>query len=326
MAEAILDLPAEFDAWTLSDWVERKMLMDPETGLSRTAILRAFSSGNEPDAAELDELFAELRRRADAAAKCYPFRVNDDGVITLDTGVDRRVYEFLVLLSDVSGPFRAAGLAPEVVAAFDLLVREAAACVYKNGRAVRFRAPDIDGRPHSLGEAFKWLADLTGAGPIDVTSLSGAEVDPGFDVVAWRPVVTGVGSIDRTIVQATVDPAMRREPGDLTDGQLQALLRLPAAPVLGLAVPFAVEPTSIEAQDLKERVDVRLLDRLTLCELLDVTEIARHDPEWRAMREFIVKERAAAAAEAQPTAAADAASRVANPFRRKTPSWWQAAE
>src|SRR5258707_1228661 len=121
-----LDLPASFDAWELVDWIETSMVLADETSWSRTAILDSFASGAEPDQAELDYAFEEIRRRATVAPNVYPFRIDEDsGVIERDANVDPRVYEFLVIVSIGGAPFRKRNQFTKVNAIFDLLVREA---------------------------------------------------------------------------------------------------------------------------------------------------------------------------------------------------------
>src|SRR4051794_3540213 len=94
-----LDPPSSFDAWALVDWIEATLVLNGEPNWSRTAILDSFPSGAEPDQAELDFAFSEIRRRSTVASAVYPFRVNEDtNLVERATDVDPRVYEFLVLL------------------------------------------------------------------------------------------------------------------------------------------------------------------------------------------------------------------------------------
>jgi hypothetical protein len=314
MALQGLDLPAAFDAWTLAEWVERSMMLDPENDVSRTSLLAEFSSGNEPDASELDELLGEIRRRASAAPRTYPFRVTAEGVITLNSGVDRRVYEFLQLLS--SPTISTGDLPPGVAAAFALLAREAAKALYLQGEAVRFRRPGIDGRPESLVDAIRWLGELTGSEMGDTSGLGGDESDPGFDVYAWRPFADGGDLVDRLLVQVTVDDSLRSPPGDLDPERWREVFGFTSVPRLALATPYAVEPGSTLAEDLRERADV-LFDRLRLSELVGVSDIAANEAEWQAIRDWIQEQRRVSPDEEESATAAVTPEKDENPFLRR---------
>src|SRR5215218_8578061 len=144
MPALALDLPSQFDVASIVDWAEKLMLLRNIEELSRTAIRSQFAAGDEPDNTVLDELLAEIRRRSQFAASSYPFGVTAEDVITLDRGVDRRVYELMMMLSLPDAHFREGTRMRDADQLFGLIVREAAGALYSGGRGLRFSCAGVD--------------------------------------------------------------------------------------------------------------------------------------------------------------------------------------
>ena len=283
----ILDSPTQFDAWTLAEWIEASMLLEegPESReWSRTAILTAFPSGAEPDQAELDETFLEIRRRSDVAPTVYPFGVTENGVVRMSDEVDPRIYRFLVLISQPKAPYRKhTARINKVNRLFDLLVREAMKG-YLGGAAIglRFGWPAQDGRPQLLVEAIPWLADQLGLAVISTHDLKPADKDAGVDVIAWKPFAAGGPAFSCRLLQDTVALDYVRKPGDIAPYKWLVMINFGTPPPVGLAIPFALEPGSHDFEEIKYRAEL-FFDRLRICEHLDGRDLEGYD-EWEAIR------------------------------------------
>lgn len=309
-----LDLPSQFDIGSIVEWTESLMLLRGVDELSRTAIRSEFTGGDEPDSTVLDGLLGEVRRRSQFAPRSYPFRVADDDVITLgDAGIDRAFYELLVLLSQPDARFRQDGRETEADRAFAFVVREALARMHSDdGKALRFASPGLDGRPDDVREAARWLGEQMGVERVAVDALPAATGESGLLVVSWRRFAAGGGPYDIMLVRNGL--ALEAEPREEEIPHDTWMRVYPGAvtPREAVAVARVVEPGS----DLEVALAAAgriVLDRLKLCELTDVGELAAFAEEWRALRRWIAAERAAREQEEQRPP--EPQERRRNPFR-----------
>lgn len=248
------------------------MLTSSITSLSKAAILNRFASGQSPDGAELEELFAEVRRRSELAPHLYPFRDLEDSIV-LSPEIDGRVYVFLLLLTVRKAPYRESNSYNDVNPSFELLTREALlASIGGRGKGKRFGWPNGDGRPQHLGDAVEWLAEELHL-PVGVVrdQVDVDDKDGGIDVVVWQPFADGAPSFNVWLVQCTVQADYQRKKGDIEPKKWLAWINFGSEPTRVLAVPFAIP------LDAKVRIDLTysfglVLDRLRICELLDGVE------------------------------------------------------
>lgn len=293
MASQILDFPADVGRWALADWVEKTMFLEEHEELSRASIERRFPTNFQPDASEVEVLYDEFRDRASASPKCYPFSISENEVITFNGAVDRRIYEFLTLISLRIAPYRSESRFNDVDPLFDLLVREAAKEYGGTGTdALRFGWPTRDGRPKRLIDAFPWISEITKIPLGNLETLKPTDKDAGVDIVAWKPFASGGVAFSVTLFQNTLGFNFERKASDIALSQWKHLLRIGEGPQIGLAFPFAVEVDSPSWDTMNWRAAV-VLDRLRMCENLDVSELANFEPEWTEIADFNAQERAA---------------------------------
>lgn len=272
MTTPFLEPPTDFTAFELAEWLETSMLLSGEVSISAAAIEAAFPVNQRPDGAEIDQLFAEVRARAEAAATLYPFRARDDEVLS-DRDVDGVIYRFLLVLSMESAPYRTESRYNEISPLLELITREAMLALFGGGgEARRFGWPVGDGRPEPLAEAVRWLA---GEMALDVNSevleadIDDADKDGGIDVAAWHPFADGGPSFPSFLIQVTTQATYERKPADVVPEQWVSWIRFGREPSVGLTVPFAVPADAkVRLSKLRYRADL-LLDRLRLCQLLE---------------------------------------------------------
>lgn len=287
MTAALSEAPTDFTAFELSEWIEGHLFLNDLSSISRATISTFFPAGQGPDGAEIDQLFAEIRRRAEHAPSMYPFRAIDE-IIQIEESIDSTAYFLLQILSIEGAPFRLENRFNEINPSFELITREALISYGgPSAQGRRFGWPNGDGRPEHLGDAVTWLADEMGLGVGVVSS----EVDPddkdgGIDVAAWSPFPDGSPSFTTYLAQCTVQMTYERKPGDVVPEKWIAWIRFGRAPEIVLSVPFAIPLNAKVRTELKYKVNV-LLDRLRIVYLLDRGS-SRLDafPEYEYMREW----------------------------------------
>jgi hypothetical protein len=263
------------------------MVLEGEGALSRTAIAAMFPAGQGPDAAELDELLAEIRRRAEAASEIYPFRTKGE-LIVLDSEVDPTVYFFLLILSLESSPYRIEARFGEISPLLELLTREAMLAYLGEGaEAIRFGS-QADGRPTDLASAVSWLAErmeLETVKEAIETDIDRDDKDGGIDVAAWRSFADGAPSFASFLIQCTTQVTYERKPADVTPEKWSSWIRFGRDPSIVLSIPFAIPHDAKIRQRLRYSVNI-LLDRLRLCELLSGRDMNSLEDDLAQMRSW----------------------------------------
>lgn len=287
--EDLIEKPSGSTPFELADWVELNMVLQDLSSVSRTTIVSLFASGQAPDGAELDELFAEIRRRASIAPSVYPFRAPANS-IHLDRVVDARIYRLLLALSVESAPFRKESRYGEVNPIFELVTREALLSYMGGGEARRFGWPNGDGRPEHLADAVEWLAAEMGV-PVGVVrdEVDEDDKDGGIDVAAWRPFADRASSFSVYLAQCTVQATYERKPADVEPKKWTAWIQIGRDPEIVLSIPYAIPPNAKVRSQLKYRANV-LLDRLRICEMLESSNNLNKFPEYDAMKGWADKE------------------------------------
>jgi len=310
MSGTLLEAPTDFNTFDLTEWLELTMVIDEVDLISRASILSFFPAGQGPDSAELDQLFAEVRRRASSAPAIYPF-VDQGDEILFDRSIDSRAYLALLVMSIDSAPYRVEDRFNEINPDFELLTREAMTAYAGPGaKGLRFGWPNDDGRPQYLGDAVEWLANRLGlAVGVVHDEVDSTDKDGGIDVVAWKPFMDGSPSFSVWLVQCTVQATYERKPADVVPEKWVAWIRFGRQPEIVLSVPQAIPLDAKIRDDLKYRANV-VLDRIRLCELLNnVSDLSQHE-EWAHLLDWTN-------AEILMTRAALSASGGAAPRRQK---------
>lgn len=291
MTGSLLEPPTDFSPYELLEWLEQLFVLDQLSTISRASILSIFPSGQSPDGAELDELFAEVRRRSQIAPMIYPFRDTDDEIV-LDPAVDARVYLTLLVLSIEGAPFRRENRFTEINPDFELLTREALVSYSGPGaKGLRFGWPNGDGRPERLADAVEWLAQSMGLGVGVVhDEVDDDDKDGGIDVVAWKPFDDGSPSFTAWLAQCTVQATYERKTSDISSERWIAWIRFGKSPESVLSVPFAIPPNAKVRDQMKYEINV-LLDRMRICEFLSpVSEKLSTFEEFEHMKAWTDKE------------------------------------
>ncbi len=241
------------------------MVVDQVQALSRAAIQRLFVAGAGPDTVELDELFAEVRRRSASAPTIYPFREVEER-IEIDASVDQTVYLLLLYLSFEKTPFRREKRFHEINPTFDLLVREALRAYAGSGsKGVRFGWKAGDDRPEHLADAVRWLAGLMKlpVGTVD-DDVDEDDKDGGVDVVVWSPFDDGLPGFSIYLAQCTVQIDFDRKGRDVNTHRWSTWIQAGRSFQPALGVPFAVAPDAKVRKTMSYDSSV-FLDRLRIC-------------------------------------------------------------
>jgi CRISPR-associated Cas5-like protein len=286
----LLEAPTDFTSFDLAEWLEISMVLDGATEVSAAEIESWFPQNQRPDAAEIEQLFAEIRSRAAVAPNLYPFRAIDEEIV-VDRDVDPTVYYLLLVLSVERAPFRKEYRFNEISPSLELITREAMlALLGARGQGRRFGWPNSDGRPEHLAEAVEWLAAEMGLGVGVVREdVDDDDKDGGIDVAAWHPFADGAPSFPVFLIQVTTEATYERKPGDVVPEQWISWIRFGREPQIGLSVPFAI-PIDAKVRLSKLRYSANLLlDRLRLCQLLDPGDLSVFD-EYEFMRRWTVDE------------------------------------
>jgi len=289
MAPNQLPDPADFDAWTLAEWVEATLLLEELDGLSRTSFRERFSAGLEPDQPEIERMEAEVRRRALCAPDAYPYRVEGTRVVRPGS-MDSTVYDFLLVLSLERAPYRKESRFEDINPAFELLTREALLRHLGPGaQAVRFGSPARDDRPAGFPEAVPWLARKMGLEVGSLSDVDTADNDGGLDVAAWRPFGDGQAAHVAVLAQCTVEVEYDGKANDIATNEWARWIAFGRPPMSALAIPFVVPVDAKAWMRLAGRVDL-VLDRMRLVELLDSESLTAFS-EYAAMQAFVESER-----------------------------------
>jgi hypothetical protein len=287
---SILEPPTDFTPFELAEWLETSMLLSQETPVSAAEIEAQFPQNQRPDAAEIEELLAEIGSRADVAPSLYPFRARDEEVF-VDPDVDATIYFFLLTLSVEVAPYRTGSRFNEINPSLELITREAMLGLLGSGaEARRFGWPNGDGRPENLADAVEWLATEMGL-EVGVVreDVDDDDKDGGIDVAAWRPFADRGPSFPAFLIQVTTQASYERKPGDVVPEQWIAWIRFGREPQIGLSVPFAIPPDAkVRLSKLRYSANL-LLDRLRLCELLEGRDMTRFE-EHAAMARWTEEE------------------------------------
>ncbi|WP_146082996.1 hypothetical protein [Rathayibacter sp. AY1E8] len=286
MTEITLDPPANFSAFELAEWIEFHLLLNGLESISRSSIMQKFPAGQSPDAAEMDQLFSEIRRRSILCESLYPYREVDES-IAVDSEIDGRVYQLLLILSLRSAPFRLENRYNEINPAFELITREALISnLGDRARAVRFGWPSDDGRPERLDAAVTWLAKELGLSEGNTSGdIDSSDKDGGIDVVGWKPFSDGAPAFPVWLVQCTVQATYERKPSDVKPEKWMAWIKFGKPPGIALSIPYAIPPDAKIWGTLRWSAGL-ILDRLRLCEDLRTTDALlshrEHDelPAW----------------------------------------------
>lgn len=291
MTMVMLEPPTDYTAFELAEWLEIYMLLNGLTSLSRSGIGVLFPAGQSPDGAELDQLFGEVRRRADLSPTLYPYRVLEESVVRADH-VDGRIYEFLLSLSIERAPFRVESRYNEVNPSFELVTREAL-IQYSGGggQGRRFGWPNGDGRPEHLGKAVEWLASEMGLSVGVVwEDVDDDDKDGGIDVAVWKPFADRSPSFSVWLAQCTVQATYERKAADIQPEMWMAWINFGKAPEEVLCIPYAIPHDAKVRNHLKYSFNL-VLDRFRLCELLDSHSNMQSFDEYETIATWIKAEK-----------------------------------
>lgn len=297
MSASLSEAPTDFTAYELSEWIEMHLFLNGVRSMSRASISTFFPAGQSPDGAEIDQLFAEIRQRAEAAPTLYPFRAIDES-IELDESIDGTAYALLQILSIESAPFRKENRFNEINPSFELLTREALISYGGHGaQGRRFGWPNGDGRPERLGDAVEWLAGEMGLSVGTVhAEVDSDDKDGGIDVASWNSFPDGSPSFSTFLAQCTVQMTYERKPADVVATKWMSWIQFGMPPGIALSVPFAIPPDAKVRIDLHYKVNL-LLDRLRLIYLLEHGAALDTFPEYAFMKAWtdaeVIRTRAA---------------------------------
>ncbi|MFB7893492.1 hypothetical protein ACFC1I_14920 [Microbacterium sp. NPDC056044] len=314
MSAAMLEQPTDFTSFELAEWIEIYLVLNGLQSISRAAVTTLFPSGQAPDGAELDQLFAEVRRRAEVAPRVYPFREVEESIVR-SSEVDGRVYDFLLVLSIEAAPYRKQSRYNEINPSFELVTREALiAQVGGHGEGRRFGWPNGDGRPEKLGEAVEWLAKEMGLKASVVwDDVDDDDKDGGIDVAVWRPFADKSPSFTVWLAQCTVQATYERKTSDVKPAQWMTWIKFGQPPVTVLSVPYAIPSDAKVRGQMKYSVGL-LLDRLRLCELLGDERTLSGFDEFSFLAEWVSAE-----VEATKLALSDGGDRPPRMAKRRRP-------
>lgn len=292
MTTGLLEVPTDFTAYDLAQWVEVTMILEDLQTFTRAGIENRFPVNQRPDAAEMDELFAEIGRRAESFPSYYPHRAVDEEIKTADEA-DPTVYRLLVVLSIESAPFRTEYRYNEISPSLELITCEALrGMMGSDGQARRFGWPNDDGRPENLGKAIEWIAEEMG--DLEVSKdlwddVNDDDNDAGVDAVAWVPFSQGGILFPVHLVQITTQIDFKRKPQDVLPERWSSWIRFGTSPQVGLAVPFTIPTDAKVVKSILRYSADLLLDRLRLCDKLEGRDLTGFD-EYAYMAEWTTAE------------------------------------
>lgn len=279
--------PDSFDDHTLTEYAETLMLCEDETHLSLAELASRFAAGQRPTSLDLGLIRSEINRSAHLFPEIYPYRADDEGIERLSGSYD--VYDFLLLLSAESAPYRTQRRFSEINPLFDFLVREAIRSqLSSRAVAVRFGTPVRDGRPQGFPDAIAWLAEKMGVALLQ-TDLLPDENDHGVDVIAWKPFASGRSGFPVWLIQTTVQMEYTSKARDIPVMSWLRTLDIGPYPGTALAIPFSVA----DGDDRWLKVSMQVtqpMDRVRICEQLAGVDLSIF-PELAEISAFVIDEK-----------------------------------
>lgn len=287
-----VQVPEDFDAGTLAEFVEAHLLIDGDDYLSATEFLALFPAGQQPSDTEVQFGFAEVERRSKSLGTRYPYVATGRGVRKFE-GDEFAPYEFLLLMSMLKTPVRIDLGFERSDPLFDAIVREAfKAFLGPASMAVEFGYPPRNGRPAGFSEAVSWLGGLIGLKDLSMDRPSTLK-DAGVDIVAWRPLDDGRVGFPLYLIQNTVQLKYASKPRDVLPSQWHQWYHLPREPLVGFAVPFAIAPGDDRWRQIAAVCDLPF-DRMRL--MSELKDAMVHSwPEFADIIKFVSKEKMAIA-------------------------------
>ena len=279
--------PDSFDDHSLTEYVEFVLLVEEEGHLSLAELASKFPSGQRPSSSDMGLIRSEVARRAYLLPDIYPYRADEAGIYRVLEPASR-IYDFLLLLSLESAPYRREKRFNEPNKIFDLLVREAIkARLTPRGEAVRFGTPVQDDRPQLFEEAIPWLAARMGVALLS-KDLPVDDNDAGVDVVGWQPFGSGRSGFPVWLIQNTLQLSFESKALQIPVELWKQMIAIGPSPDTALAVPFSVPDGDDRWMKVSLAVN-SLLDRIRLCEMLDSVDLSAF-PENDELSVFIDSE------------------------------------
>jgi hypothetical protein len=329
-----LAIPEGEKSGLLADWAEISLLTDKADALSEarlTRLLRAEASAaaeeelqGDPtdsvsaadpreielslqgDEAEFERdirvelILQEIELRARLGQHVYPFRVEEDRIVQVDS-CGEPAYRLLLALGSANAAYRAAGTAHEVEESFDGLALEAMRrYLGREAQGLKFskRSSDPDdptARPKLFTQAIDWLRDQLDLraglkrpvdepveerhwewdGRQDQRPILNTYQDGGVDLVVWWKFKDGRPGFPVLLVQCTVQLTWERKLKDISVEQWEKWIDFSMVPPQrALVIPFSEDPRDKHWEDRSLRAGV-VIDRLRLLELLSELDCDR---------------------------------------------------
>jgi len=288
--------PAVLDAYSLAEYIELLMLVNPEDHLSPSELRSHFPSGQGPASADISLAMAEVERRAAIAAPVYPYRVSDGGITRLESQLVP-AYDLMSLCSMENTPMRLEAEYGESDPLFDAIVREATARIWGDeGRSLVFGWPPQDDRPTGFSEAVTWVGTKLGI-PDGVMDRPTEEKDAGVDVISWRPFADGRTAYPVYLFQNTIRANYVNKVREVEPSMWHSWLRFGRMPSVGFAIPFAVPHGDDRWLKLSYTADI-VFDRLRIADHLK--GLTSPFPELDAIKAFNEKQIASIVNEPAP--------------------------
>jgi hypothetical protein len=328
-----LAIPEGENSGLLADWAEVSLLTGKADALSEarlSRLLRAEASaaaeeelrGDPADSSSAAELagdmelslqgdeadferdirveliLQEVQLRAKLGQHVYPFRVEEDRIVQVDS-CGESAYRLLLVLGSANAAYRATGKAHEAEEAFDALALEAMRrYLGRDAQGLKFskRSSDPEDpstRPKLFTEAIEWLRDQLDlrAGlkrPVDEPveephwewdgprqdqrPILNTYQDGGVDLVLWWKFKDRRPGFPVLLVQCTVQLTWERKLKDISVEQWEKWIDFSMVPPQrALVIPFSEDPRDKHWEDRSLRAGV-VIDRLRLLELLSGLE------------------------------------------------------
>ncbi|MFI2365671.1 hypothetical protein [Promicromonospora sp. NPDC019610] len=278
-----IEPPADFDPWSLAEFIEAELLFTSDDYLSLTEIRVLFASGLQPTEEELAFAFMEIERRSQNWGEHYPFLSDGRGVL-----IERNsstLYAFLLLMSLKGMPVRQS--AAEIQRSdplFDAVVREAFAS-HLGGQSVVFAWPSRGDRPKEFPDAVEWVAGKMGLELRNKGAVPTEPHDAGVDVIAWKAFTDKRTGFNTFLVQNTVQWEFRKKPRDVIPTMWFEWITWTALPSVGFAIPFAMPLGDPWWKYVTSETTI-VMDRGRLLEALDGVEPTGW-AEWQRFNDFV---------------------------------------
>ena len=231
--------PDSFDDHTLTEYVEFVLLVRKKAISVSLNLLASFPPVN----GQAVRRWASSDQRSHVVRTYFLISTLTEGMRQVSTGSlesASRIYDFLLLLSLESAPYRREKRFNEANKIFDLLVREAIkARLTPRGEAVRFGTPVQDDRPQLFEEAIPWLAARMGVAQLS-KDLPVDDNDAGVDVVGWQPFGSGRSGFPVWLIQNTLQLSFESKALQIPVELWKQMIAIGPSPDTALAVPFSV--------------------------------------------------------------------------------------